>query len=171
MEVYAWLINFAHFRENCPMGIIPEWMQKVTPHNEIIQCCVVLLLFAFYSALRLYVIWNWLICWISSKLKTTWKILLPFSEHFLCPKRKHKNTTERNTESFYDLNTNLHFFRPYLWLHPYYYSFHATNSGDYSGCRKEAGHSMVKFPVTHHQRNERLRLNKSRAKRKLVKSS
>ena len=28
---------FAHFRENCPTGIIPEWMQKVTQHNEIMQ--------------------------------------------------------------------------------------------------------------------------------------
>ena len=26
-KVYAWLIDFAHFRENCPTGIIPEWMQ------------------------------------------------------------------------------------------------------------------------------------------------
>ena len=32
-----WLIDFAHFRENCPTGIIPEWMQKVTRHNGIIQ--------------------------------------------------------------------------------------------------------------------------------------
>ena len=30
MRVYAWLIDFAHFRENCPTGIITEWMQKVT---------------------------------------------------------------------------------------------------------------------------------------------
>ena len=37
MKVYAWLIDFAHFRENCPTGIIPEWMQKVTRHNGIIQ--------------------------------------------------------------------------------------------------------------------------------------
>ena len=37
MKVYAWLIDFARFRENCPTGIIPEWMQKVTQHNEIIQ--------------------------------------------------------------------------------------------------------------------------------------
>ena len=26
MEVYAWLIDFAHFRKNCPTGIIPEWL-------------------------------------------------------------------------------------------------------------------------------------------------
>ena len=31
------MIDFAHFRENCPTGIIPEWMQKVTRHNGIIQ--------------------------------------------------------------------------------------------------------------------------------------
>ena len=31
-----WLI-FAHFRENCPTGVIPEWMQKVTRHNGIKQ--------------------------------------------------------------------------------------------------------------------------------------
>ena len=37
MKVYAWLIDFAHFRENCPTGIIPEWMQKVTEHDGIIQ--------------------------------------------------------------------------------------------------------------------------------------
>ena len=37
MKVYAWLIDFAHFRENCPTGVIPEWMQKVTRHNGIIQ--------------------------------------------------------------------------------------------------------------------------------------
>ena len=37
MKVYAWLIDFAHFRENCPTGIIPEWMQKVTQHNGMIQ--------------------------------------------------------------------------------------------------------------------------------------
>ena len=37
MRVYAWLIDFAHFRENCPTGIIPEWMQKVTQQNGIIQ--------------------------------------------------------------------------------------------------------------------------------------
>ena len=23
---HAWLIDFAHFRENCPTGIIPEWL-------------------------------------------------------------------------------------------------------------------------------------------------
>ena len=33
MKVYAWLTDFAHCRENCPTGIIPEWMQKVTRHN------------------------------------------------------------------------------------------------------------------------------------------
>ena len=33
MKVYAWLIDFAHFRENCPTGVIPEWRQKVTQHN------------------------------------------------------------------------------------------------------------------------------------------
>ena len=38
MKVYAWLIDFAHFRRNCPTGIIPEWMQKVTQHNGITQC-------------------------------------------------------------------------------------------------------------------------------------
>ena len=27
---------FAHFRENCPTGVIPEWMQKVTQHEGII---------------------------------------------------------------------------------------------------------------------------------------
>ena len=37
MKVYAWLIDFAHFWENCPTGIIPEWMQKVTQHSGIIQ--------------------------------------------------------------------------------------------------------------------------------------
>ena len=37
MKVYAWLIDFTRFRENCPMGIISEWMQKVTQHNGIIQ--------------------------------------------------------------------------------------------------------------------------------------
>ena len=37
MKVYAWLIDFAHFRKDCPMGIIPEWMQKVTRHNGIMQ--------------------------------------------------------------------------------------------------------------------------------------
>ena len=37
MKVYAWLIDFARFRENCPTGIIPEWMRKVTQHNGIIQ--------------------------------------------------------------------------------------------------------------------------------------
>ena len=37
MRVYAWLIDFVHFRENCPTGIIPQWMQKVTRHNGIIQ--------------------------------------------------------------------------------------------------------------------------------------
>ena len=37
MKVYAWLIDFAHFRENCPTGIIPEWMQKVTHQNGIKQ--------------------------------------------------------------------------------------------------------------------------------------
>ena len=37
MNVYAWLIDFAHFRENCPTGIIPEWMRKVTQHNGIKQ--------------------------------------------------------------------------------------------------------------------------------------
>ena len=26
MKVNAWLIDFAHFRENCPTGIIPEWL-------------------------------------------------------------------------------------------------------------------------------------------------
>ena len=43
MEVYAWLIDFAPFRENCPTGIFPEWMQKVTRRNGTIQqrffCC------------------------------------------------------------------------------------------------------------------------------------
>ena len=38
MKVYAWWIDFAHFRENCPTGVIPEWMQKVTQHNGIILC-------------------------------------------------------------------------------------------------------------------------------------
>ena len=37
MKVYAWLIALARFRENCPTGIIPEWKQKVTPHNGMIQ--------------------------------------------------------------------------------------------------------------------------------------
>ena len=37
MEVYAWLIDFAHVRKNCPTGIIPEWMQKVTRYDEMIQ--------------------------------------------------------------------------------------------------------------------------------------
>ena len=37
MKVYAWLIDFAHFRENCSMGIISEWMYEVTQHNGIIQ--------------------------------------------------------------------------------------------------------------------------------------
>ena len=37
MEVHAWLIDFAQFRENCPTGIIPKWMQKVTQHNGIMQ--------------------------------------------------------------------------------------------------------------------------------------
>ena len=36
MKVYAWLIDFTHFRENCPTGIIPQWMQEVTQHNGII---------------------------------------------------------------------------------------------------------------------------------------
>ena len=36
-EDYAWLIDFAHFRENCPTGLIPEWMQKVTEHDGIMQ--------------------------------------------------------------------------------------------------------------------------------------
>ena len=34
---YTWLIDFAHFRENCPTGIIPQSVQKVTQHNGIIQ--------------------------------------------------------------------------------------------------------------------------------------
>ena len=38
MKVCAWLIDFAHFRENCPTGIIPEWIQKVTQHSGIILC-------------------------------------------------------------------------------------------------------------------------------------
>ena len=38
MKFYAWLIDFIDFRENCPTGVIPEWMQKVTQHNGIIQC-------------------------------------------------------------------------------------------------------------------------------------
>ena len=37
MEVYAWLIDFAHFWENGPTGIIPEWMQKVNQYNGLIQ--------------------------------------------------------------------------------------------------------------------------------------
>ena len=37
MTVYAWLIDFGHFRENSPTGIISEWTRKVTEHNEIIQ--------------------------------------------------------------------------------------------------------------------------------------
>ena len=37
MTVHAWLIDFAHFWENCPTGVIPEWMQKVTEHNGKIQ--------------------------------------------------------------------------------------------------------------------------------------
>ena len=37
MKVYAWLIDLTRFRENCPTGIIPEWMQKVTQHNGIVQ--------------------------------------------------------------------------------------------------------------------------------------
>ena len=37
MKVYAWLIDFAHFRKNCPTGIIPEWMHKVTEHNRMTQ--------------------------------------------------------------------------------------------------------------------------------------
>ena len=32
-----WLINFAHIRENCPTGIIPECMPKVTQHNGMRQ--------------------------------------------------------------------------------------------------------------------------------------
>ena len=37
MKGYAWLIDFAHFRGNCPTGLIPEWMQKVTRQNGTIQ--------------------------------------------------------------------------------------------------------------------------------------
>ena len=37
MKVHAWLIDFAHFRENCPTGIIPKWRQKVTQHYGIIK--------------------------------------------------------------------------------------------------------------------------------------
>ena len=42
MKIHACLIDFAHFRENCPTGIIPEGMQKVTQHNGIMQCCIVI---------------------------------------------------------------------------------------------------------------------------------
>ena len=37
IKVYAWLIDFAHFWENCPTGMISGWVQNVTQHNGIIQ--------------------------------------------------------------------------------------------------------------------------------------
>ena len=46
MKVYAWLIDFALFlRENCPTGIILEWMQKVTQHTVPNCTCTGLILY------------------------------------------------------------------------------------------------------------------------------
>ena len=37
MKVYAWLIDLIHRRKNCPTGMIPGWVQKVTEHRGTIQ--------------------------------------------------------------------------------------------------------------------------------------
>ena len=40
MKVHAWLVDFAHCRENCPTGMISGWVRKVTQHNGVIQYSV-----------------------------------------------------------------------------------------------------------------------------------
>ena len=53
MKVCAWLIDFAHFRENCPPAMISEWMQHNGIKNILFRCA-----FAISIAFRVFFL-NW----------------------------------------------------------------------------------------------------------------
>ena len=73
VKVYDWLIDFAPLRENCPTGIIPEWMQKLTQHNGMMQYCTLSNFEKWFSLIRRQDEKRWMRCFTpADQITTRW---------------------------------------------------------------------------------------------------